>query len=87
MMRSRSSGRSRRFSGALAGNTSLPAWGSTLQSLKPAAALHGEDPLAFVRNQELFGPLAGEPRFVEAYQAALAVLHRSGAKAMIELLT
>ncbi len=52
-----------------------------------AAASQGEDALAFVRNQELFGPLAGEPRFVEAYQAALAVLHQRGAKATIELLT
>ena len=34
-----------------------------------AAARHGEDPLAFVRNRDLFGDLADHPRFAEAYRA------------------
>jgi len=52
--------------------------------LKAAAARHHDDPLAFVRDEELFGDLASEPRFVEAYTAALDSLHTLGARATVE---
>jgi len=52
--------------------------------LKAAAARHRDDPLAFVRDEELFGDLATEPRFVEAYTAALDSLHTLGARATVE---
>lgn len=54
--------------------------------LKAAAARNREDPLAFVRDEELFGDLASEPRFVEAYTAALDSLHTLGARATVERL-
>ncbi|SKC59412.1 mannitol dehydrogenase family protein [Krasilnikoviella flava] len=52
--------------------------------LKAAAARNRKDPLAFVRDEELFGDLATEPRFVEAYTAALDSLHTLGARATVE---
>jgi mannitol 2-dehydrogenase len=42
-----------------------------------------QDPLAFVRNRELFGDLVDEPRFVEAYLSALDSLHTRGARATV----
>jgi mannitol 2-dehydrogenase len=38
-----------------------------------------DEPLSFIRNEQLFGDLAGEPRFAEAYLRALDALHRDGA--------
>ncbi|MFE6971334.1 mannitol dehydrogenase family protein [Isoptericola sp. NPDC057653] len=52
--------------------------------LMAAAARQHDDPLAFVRDHELFGDLASEPRFVEAYTAALDSLHARGARATVE---
>ncbi|MEL7978109.1 mannitol dehydrogenase family protein [Isoptericola sp. F-RaC21] len=52
--------------------------------LKAAAARNREDALVFVRDEELFGDLATEPRFVEAYTAALDSLHTLGARATVE---
>jgi len=52
--------------------------------LKAAAARNREDPLVFVRDEELFGDLASQPRFVEAYTAALDCLHALGARATVE---
>ena len=54
--------------------------------LKAAAARNHQDALAFVRDEELFGDLASEPRFVEAYTAALDSLHTLGARATVESL-
>jgi mannitol 2-dehydrogenase len=42
--------------------------------------------LAFVEDRTLFGDLVDEPRFVEAYTAALESLHRDGARATVEQL-
>ena len=39
-----------------------------------------EDPLAFVRDRDLFGDLADDQRFTEAYLSALASLHERGAR-------
>ena len=50
---------------------------------RAAAARHGEDPLAFVRNQDLFGDLADQPRFTESYLKALDSLHTRGAAATV----
>lgn len=44
-----------------------------------AAARQAEDPLAFLRDRDLFGDLVDEPRFTEPYLAALASLHEQGA--------
>lgn len=49
-----------------------------------AAARQHEDPLAFVRDRELFGDLADRPRFAEAYQRQLASLHERGARTTLE---
>ena len=56
------------------------------EPLMRAAARHREDPLAFLRDRSLFGDLVDEPRFVEAYTAALEALHRVGARATLEAL-
>ncbi|WP_166844068.1 mannitol dehydrogenase family protein [Isoptericola sp. BMS4] len=52
--------------------------------VRAAAARQSDDPLAFLRDEELFGDLAGQPRFVEAYTAALDSLHARGARATVE---
>ena len=49
------------------------------------AARQREDPLAFLRDPDLFGSLADEPRFTEIYAAALASLHEVGARATLEI--
>jgi mannitol 2-dehydrogenase len=38
----------------------------------------------FIANRELFGDLADDPRFVEAYRSALSSLHERGARATLE---
>lgn len=45
-----------------------------------------EEPLSFVRNERLFGDLAEQPRFAEAYLSALAALHHDGAAQMLRQL-
>ena len=47
--------------------------------LLAVAATQAEDPLAFVRQEQFFGPLAEEPRFTEPYLKALTSLHERGA--------
>ena len=49
-----------------------------------AAARQAEDPLAFLRDRDLFGDLADDERFTAAYTAALDSLHRNGARATLE---
>ena len=44
----------------------------------------GEDPLAFVRNRELFGDLVDDERFAATYRRYLASLHEKGARATLE---
>jgi mannitol 2-dehydrogenase len=53
-------------------------------TLTPLARQQREDPLAFVRNRELFGDLVDDPRFVDAYTSALDSLHTRGARATVE---
>jgi mannitol 2-dehydrogenase len=50
------------------------------------AAQQRDDPLAFVKNRELFGDLAGEPDFTEPYLNALNSLHSKGSRATLEAL-
>lgn len=50
------------------------------------AAGNREHPAAFIENRELFGDLAEEARFREAYLATLASLHERGARATLESL-
>jgi mannitol 2-dehydrogenase len=54
--------------------------------LVPLAQSQREHPTAFVEYTELFGDLATQPRFVEAYLWALDSLHREGARATLETL-
>lgn len=55
-------------------------------SLIPIAQSQRDNPLAFIENTALFGDLAQQPRFVEAYRWALDALHRNGARRTLELL-
>jgi mannitol 2-dehydrogenase len=49
-----------------------------------AAAAQGSDPLAFVRDRDLFGDLVDDERFTSAYTDALDSLHTMGARATLE---
>ncbi len=49
-----------------------------------AAAKQGDDPLAFIRDRDLFSDLVDDDRFTAAYTQALAQLHREGARATLE---
>lgn len=54
--------------------------------LMERAAGQGDDLLAFLRNERLFGGLAGDQRFAESYGAALRSLHDIGAyRTLVEL--
>jgi mannitol 2-dehydrogenase len=48
------------------------------------AARQQDDPLAFIRDRDLFGNLAESPRFTAAYTSALDSLHDRGARATLE---
>jgi mannitol 2-dehydrogenase len=48
-----------------------------------AAATQQADPTAFLQQRDLFGDLAHQPRFVEAYEEALDSLHSRGAHATV----
>ncbi|MGK5685600.1 mannitol dehydrogenase family protein [Actinoplanes sp. URMC 104] len=52
--------------------------------LNAAALRQREDPLAFIRNRDLFGDLVDDERFVSAYTAVLSSLHTRGARATLE---
>jgi mannitol 2-dehydrogenase len=49
-----------------------------------AAQQQGADPLAFLRQRDLFGDLADDERFTATYREALDSLHSSGARATLE---
>jgi mannitol 2-dehydrogenase len=55
-------------------------------TVRRLAAQQQEDPLAFVKNQELFGDLANETAFSTPYLDALDSLHTSGSRATLEAL-
>ena len=50
------------------------------------AARQKDDPTLFITNRELFGDLADNQRFVDAYLAALNSLHEHGARRTLEAL-
>ena len=52
-------------------------------SLTQIAAQQGDDPFAFVKNQELFGDLATQPAFTEPYLSALESLHSNGSRSTL----
>jgi mannitol 2-dehydrogenase len=52
--------------------------------VRARAARQRDDPLAFLRDRDLFGDLVDQPRFTEQYAAALDSLHRVGARATLE---
>jgi len=53
-------------------------------TLVAAAQQQSSDPLAFVRNRELFGDLVDDERFTTPYLAALDSLHTRGARKTLE---
>jgi mannitol 2-dehydrogenase len=53
-------------------------------TLVPLARSQHHNPTAFIENTDVFGDLASQPRFVEAYRWALDSLHRNGARATLE---
>jgi mannitol 2-dehydrogenase len=53
-------------------------------TLVPLARSQHQNPTAFIQNTDVFGDLASQPRFVEAYLWALDSLHRDGARATLE---
>ena len=55
-------------------------------TLVPLARSQLQNPTAFIENTEVFGDLASQPRFVEAYLWALDSLHRDGARETLETL-
>jgi mannitol 2-dehydrogenase len=55
-------------------------------TLVPLARTQRENPDAFIRNTAVFGDLADNERFREAYRWALDSLHRDGARATVEKL-
>jgi mannitol 2-dehydrogenase len=55
-------------------------------SLLPIARSQHQNPTAFIEITAVFGDLARQPRFVEAYCWALDSLHRKGARATLEAL-
>jgi mannitol 2-dehydrogenase len=54
--------------------------------LGAAARAYPEDDLAFLRDRDLFGDLAGDDRFTSAYRWALDSLHQHGARATLRQL-
>ena len=52
-------------------------------TLQQIAAQQRDDPLAFVKNRELFDDLAAEPAFTEPYLNTLNSLHSKGARATL----
>ena len=56
------------------------------ETLVPLAKSQLDNPTAFIENTALFGDLAQQPRFVDAYVRALDSLHRNGARATLEQL-
>jgi mannitol 2-dehydrogenase len=68
-------------------------WGEPIEvvdqladSLVPIARSQYENPTAFIEITALFGDLAQQPSFVQAYRWALDSLHRKGARATLEAL-
>ncbi|MBO0882888.1 MAG: mannitol dehydrogenase family protein, partial [Mycobacterium sp.] len=55
-------------------------------SLMQIAQSQHERPTAFIENTAVFGDLAQQPRFVQAYRWALDSLHRDGARATLKAL-
>jgi mannitol 2-dehydrogenase len=56
------------------------------ERLTEIAQRQREDPDAFIANRDLFGDLAENERFAEAYRSALRSLHEHGARATLEAL-
>ncbi len=52
--------------------------------LAASAAAQADDPLAFVRDRELFGDLVDDERFTSCYLAILDSLHRKGARQTLD---
>ena len=55
-------------------------------SVMAYAAAARTDPVAFLKQSDVFGDLAADERFVAAYRWALESLHRDGARATLETL-
>jgi mannitol 2-dehydrogenase len=49
-----------------------------------AAAQQAGDPIAFLRDKDLFGDLADDARFTQVYAEALSALHEKGARETLQ---
>ena len=56
------------------------------EALADAARRQDEDPLAFVRDRAVFGDLADDERFAEAYRTTLRSLRDRGTRATLAAL-
>jgi len=56
------------------------------EQLMAAAGRQGQDPLAFLRDERLFGDLAEQDTFTRAYERFLTSLHAHGARGTLERL-
>jgi mannitol 2-dehydrogenase len=56
------------------------------EAMTARALRQRQDPDAFLHDRELFGDLADDERFVQAYREALASLHANGARATLAAL-
>jgi mannitol 2-dehydrogenase len=56
-------------------------------TLTATARQQDHDPLAFIRNRDLFGDLIDNERFVSTYRSVLSSLHHKGARSTLEDLT
>ena len=58
--------------------------GMSRDDLVATARQQEHDPLAFIRNRDLFGDLIESERFVSTYKSVLSSLHHKGARATLE---
>ena len=65
------------------GDRMLPLHDARADDLRERASCWRSDPTAFVGNRDVFGELADEPRFVDAYVDAASSIHRLGVRAAI----
>jgi len=63
---------------------SYPVVDRLADSLTATAKTQRQDRTVFIRNRDLFGDLADDPRFVQAYETALDSLFTRGARATVE---
>ena len=59
-------------------------WTTLLDALREYAIASRRDPLAFLANETVFGPLSANPRFQEAFARRLKIVQDQGVRAAID---